>query len=209
MSGSAPWAISGTYLEACNCDAICPCRTVGGRKGGRSTYGTCMGALSWRIEKGEAGEVPLSGLNVVLVLRYEDDEPGSPWDFFLYLDDRADEFQRDALEAIFLGRLGGTPRKQFPWAFKSSNLLGVRAARIEIEHLPGRGWFRAGGEVSVRIRGPVAEQEPVTCVIPGHHQPGREVVAEALAVDDAPLAFEVSGKCGYESRFAYSSADGG
>ena len=60
----------------------------------------------------------------------------------------------------------------------------------------------------MRIRGPVAEQEPVTCVIPGHHQDGREVVADALAVDDAPLAFEVSGKCGYESRFVYSSADG-
>jgi hypothetical protein len=37
MSGFVPWAISGTYLEACNCDAICPCRTIGGREGGRST----------------------------------------------------------------------------------------------------------------------------------------------------------------------------
>jgi hypothetical protein len=33
-------------------------------------------------------------------------------------------------------------------------------------------------------------------------------VAETLAVDDAPLVFELSGKCGYESRFAYSSGDG-
>ena len=179
MSGSAPWAISGTYLEACNCEAICPCRTVGGRKGGRSTYGTCLGALSWRIEEGDAGDVPLSGLNVVLALRYEDDEPGSPWDFFLYLDDRADEPQRDTLEAIFLGRLGGTPREQFPWAFKASNLLGVRAAPIEIEHTPGRGWFRAGGEVPSGSAGRSPTQEPVTCVIPGHHQPGREVVADA------------------------------
>jgi hypothetical protein len=61
----------------------------------------------------------------------------------------------------------------------------------------------------VRIRGPVAEQEPVTCVIPGHHQPGREVVADTLAVKYAPLAFEMTGKCGYESRFAYSSGNGG
>jgi hypothetical protein len=167
-----------------------------------------MGTLSWRIEEGGVGELPLSGLNVVLALRYEDDEPGSPWDFFLYLDDRADERQREALEAIFLGRLGGTPLKQFPWAFKPSHLLGVRAAPIEIDHTPGRGWFRVGGEVTVRIRGPIAEQEPVTCVIPGHDQPGREVAAETLVVDVAPLAFEVSGKCGYESRFSYSSADG-
>ena len=32
------WQISGTYLEACNCDAICPCRRIDGRQGGRSTY---------------------------------------------------------------------------------------------------------------------------------------------------------------------------
>ncbi len=208
MSDFTPWAIAGTYLESCNCEAICPCRTIGGRKGGRSTFGICLGALSWRIEEGRAGEVALSGLNVVLASRYDDDEPGSPWDFLLYLDERADERQREALTGIFLGKLGGTPLKQFPWAFKDSNLLGVRAAPIEIEHVPGRGWFRAGGQVSVRIARPVAEQEPVTCVIPGHHQPGREVVAETLAVEDGPLAFELTGSCGYESDFAYSS-DGG
>ncbi len=201
------WAISGTYLEACNCEAICPCRTIGGRKGGRSTYGVCLGALSWRITEGHAGDVALGGLNVVLASRYSDDEPGSPWDFYLYLDERADARQREALRRIFLGELGGTPLRQFPWAFKESNLLGVRAAPIEIEHIPGRGLFRAGGKVAVRISGPVPDQEPVTCVIPGHHQPGREVYAERIVVEDPPLAFEVRASCGYESDFAYSSAD--
>jgi hypothetical protein len=33
------------------------------------------------------------------------------------------------------------------------------------------------------------------------------VVADRLAVADGPLAFELSGKCGYESSFAYSSAE--
>jgi hypothetical protein len=202
-----PWRLSGTYLESCNCDAICPCRTIGGRKGGRSTHGVCLGALSWRIEDGHAGELDLSGLNVVLASRYDDDEPGSPWDFNLYLDERADERQRQVLKRIFAGRLGGTPLKQFPWAFKESNLLAVRAVPIEIEHTPGRGWFRAGGQVSVRIRAPVADPEVVTCVIPGHHQAGREVQAETLAVDDPPLDFELTDCCGYESNFAYSSDD--
>jgi hypothetical protein len=78
-----PWAIAGTYLEACNCEAICPCRRVGGRPGGRSTNGICTGALSWRVSDGHAGDLDLSGLGVVLVLRYDDDEPGSPWSFFL------------------------------------------------------------------------------------------------------------------------------
>ena len=97
--------------------------------------------------------------------------------------------------------------RQFPWAFKDSDLLGVRAVPIEIDHTRGRGWFRAGERVTVRIREPVPDQEPVTCGIPGHHQPGREVYAETLAVEDGPLDFEFSGNCGYESTFAYSSDD--
>ena len=88
MSAFLPWRLSGTYLESCNCDVICPCRTIGGRRGGRSTYGVCLGALSWRIEDGRAGDLDLSQLNVVIASRYEDDVPGSPWDFYLYLDER-------------------------------------------------------------------------------------------------------------------------
>jgi hypothetical protein len=202
-----PWQISGSYLEACNCEAICPCRTIGGKKGGRSTEGVCLGSLSWQIEEGTAGDVDLAGLRAVLANRYDDDEAGSPWDFVLYVDDRADPRQREALEGIFLGRLGGTPELQFPWVFKDSRLLGVRQVAIEIDHTPGRGWFRAGSQVSVRVREPAAYPEPVTCVIPGHLQQGREVIADQLAVTEGTLEFELSGKCGYESDFAYSSSD--
>ena len=207
MSDHLPWELSGTYLESCNCEAICPCRTIGGRRGGRSTYGICLGALSWGVERGRAGKLDLSGLDVVLTSRYDDDEPGSPWSFCLYLDERGAERQREALAEIFLGRLGGTPLKQFPWAWKPSDLLGVRAAPIEIDHTPGRGWFRAGDRVTVRVRAPVPEQEPVTCVIPGHDRDGRELVVDELRVDAAPLAFEFSDRCAYEATFAYSSAD--
>jgi hypothetical protein len=200
-----PWEISGTYLEACNCDPICPCRTIDGVGGGRSTHGECLGALSWSIERGRAGEVDLSGLGAVIATRYHDDEPGSPWSFFLYVDERGDEAQRDALEQILVGRLGGTTMEHFPWAWKPSDLLGVRAARIEIDHTPGRGWFRAGGEVTVRVREPFVEQGVVTCVIPGHDREGTEVVAGVLRVEAGPLQFDLEGVCGYESTFAYSS----
>ena len=202
-----PWALSGTYLESCNCEAICPCRRIGGRQGGRSSYGICLGALSWTIGRGRAGEVDLSGLNVVLASQYDDDEPGSPWRFILYLDQSADDRQREALTEIFLGRLGGTPTKQFPWAFKPSELLDVRAVPIEIDHTPTRGWFRAGEEVTVGVRAAVPEQEPTTCIIPGHHQFGQEDYTETLLVDSPPLQFEFTGNCAYESDFAYGSDD--
>src|SRR5919198_2992543 len=202
-----PWAIAGTYLEACNCEAICPCRRIGGRTGGRSTYGICQGALSWMVVDGRAGAVDLSGLGAILALRYDDDEPGSPWTYFLYVDERGDDHQREALALILTGALGGSATDHFPWAWKDSTLLGWRATAIDIEHTPRRGWFRAGGSVTLRVGDPVADQEPVTCVIPGHDREGIELYADVLRVDEGPLAFEVHGRCAYQSTFAYASSD--
>ena len=154
------WHIAGTYLESCNCDVICPCRRIGGRAGGRSTFGVCEGALSWAIARGRAGDVDLSGLAAVLASRYDDDEPGSPWDFVLYVDERGDADQRAALEAIITGRLGGTPLAQFPWAFKESRQLAVRAVPIEVDHQARRGLFRAGEYVTVRVGDPSPARSP-------------------------------------------------
>jgi hypothetical protein len=167
-----------------------------------------MFALSWQIESGHAADVDLSGLRVVLAARYDDDEPGSPWSFYLFVDERGDDNQRDALSEIFLGRLGGTPEEQFPWVWKASNLRGVRPVPIEIDHTPGRGWFRAGRGVTVRIDAPVEEDATVTCVIPGHHRSGRELHTELIAVEQGGLGFRFEAVCGYESTFAYSSAEG-
>jgi hypothetical protein len=204
---TVPWWISGSYLEACNCQAICPCRRIGGNPGGRSTYGECLGALSWLVEDGRAGDVDLAQMKAVLTLRYYDDEPGSPWTFVLFVDAGGEPRQRQAMADILTGRLGGTPRKQFPWVFKHANLLGVEMLDIEIDHTPGRGWFRAGGKVEVRVRQPVPDRETVTCVIPGHHRTGRELISDTIEVDAGPLVFSVAGRCAYESTFTYSSDD--
>ena len=59
-------------------------------RGGRSTYGVCVGALSWGIEQGHSGTVDVSGLAVGIVFQYSDDEPGSPWTYVLYLDSEAE-----------------------------------------------------------------------------------------------------------------------
>src|SRR3954466_6057765 len=101
------WSLRGTYFESCNCDAICPCRRVDGRPGGRSTHGVCLGVLSWVIREGVADGVDLAGQPAAIASRYSDDEPGSPWTWRLYLDERAAAEQRRALEGIFTGRLGG------------------------------------------------------------------------------------------------------
>jgi len=175
--------------------------------GGRSTYGLCLGALSWQILEGHADGVALDGLGVILATRYSDDEEGSPWSFVLYLDERADERQRESLEAIFTGRVPGSQIDHFPWAWKASNQLAVRSAALEIEHVPGRGWFRAGPYVEVRVSQPYHGPETVTCGIPGHDRVGREIVAESLDVNDAALEFSFRGNCGYETDFDYKGPD--
>jgi len=201
---ATPWAIQGSYFESCNCDPICPCRRIDGVPGGRSTHGICAGVLSWLIEAGDAGGTDLAGLTVALAIRYDDDEPGSPWTWVLYLDDRASGEQRAALEGIYTGRLGGDALTHFPWAWKASNLVDVRAVAIELDHRRRRQWLRIRDHVTVRIRDRYAGREAVTCVIPGHDRDGEELIADELRVADGPLAFDFSGTCGYAATFSYS-----
>jgi hypothetical protein len=204
MAVATKWAIRGSYFESCNCDAICPCRRIDGVSGGRSTHGICMGVLSWLIEDGSAEEIDLAGLAVTLAIRYDDDEPGSPWSWIIYIDERATDEQADAIEAIFSGSLGGDALEHFPWAWKESRLLGVRRVAIEVDHTRRREWLRIRDRVTVRIRDRYAGQEAVSCVIPGHDRDGEELVADELRVDDDDLSFEYSGVCAYAATFDYA-----
>ena len=198
------WRIRGTYFEACNCDAICPCRRVDGVPGGRSTHGICLGVLSWIIEEGHANGVDLAGLPVAIANRYSDDEPGSPWTWILYVDEQATAEQRAALEDVYAGRLGGDAQTQFPWAWKASRLAAVRPVRIEVDHTRRRQWLRIRDHVSVRIRDRYDGPETVTCVIPGHDRDGEELVNDELLVEDAELSFSYRGTCGYGATFDYA-----
>jgi len=199
----ADWRAAGTYFEVCNCDAICPCRMRDGAPGGASTHGDCRFALSWFVEDGHLGDVQLTGMSVVMVGWYDDAEPHSPWRVALYVDEDADEAQFAAVSAIFLGRAGGTPWRNFANAI--DEVHHVRRARIELSHQRGRWGIRVDHYVSVSATHPVETEEVVSCGIPGHDQVGEEVVADRYAVDDDPLAWNFTGRCGYASSFDYRS----
>jgi hypothetical protein len=198
------WRICGSYFESCNCDPICPCRNINGVPGGRSTHAVCMGVLSWLIDEGTASGTDLSGLAVVLALRFSYLERGSPWTSILYLDARASDEQRAALEDIFTGRLGGDAEEHFPWLrMVGSELVAVRAVEIDVAHTRRRQRLRIRDCVSVRIRDRYDTDATVTCGIPGHDRAGEELVADELVVQDDRLAFEFRGVCGYGSTFDY------
>ena len=196
--GDLSFRIRGAYLESCNCEAICPCRMVGGIAGGRSTHGICFGLLTWRIDDGWIGDVDVVGLCVALVTRYDDDEPGSPWTVTLHIDDRADERQHAALERLFLDGLGGPQTSKLPWIRKARHLLGVESSRFEMQ----MGSVRVGDEIRLRASRRVETQETVSCGIPGYDRPGRELYADELAIDGVVL----TGNCAFASDFDYAAA---
>jgi hypothetical protein len=194
------WRIAGAYLESCNCDAICPCRMVGGVPGGRSTHGVCFGVLGWRIDAGHVNTLDLGGLAAALTIRYDDDEPGSPWSIVLHVDERGTYAQRRALEQIFLGELGGDVLR-LPWIRKPRDLVDVRVSRIEL----GDGLLRVGEAVSLRATRPVETTETVACGIPGYDRPGTELYADSFVVADEPFHWELAGNCAFAVDFEYAS----
>lgn len=197
------WRLTGRYVEACNCEAICPCRRIGGRRGSRAQFQLCQFALAWTVDSGHFGEMDMAGLQVVMAGYWDEDQPGVPWRVRLYVDARADDQRRTALADVFLGRAGGTPARNYAPAIKE--VYGVRAAHIDVVHDRGRQGIRVNDAVTVVARAPFATDASVTCGIPGHDQPGEELVHETLKVEDDPLQFEFTGRCGFAARFDYRS----
>jgi hypothetical protein len=198
--------VRGSYFESCNCEAICPCRMIGGVPGGRSTYGVCYGVLSWRIDDGVVGDIDVSGLAAALVVSYDDDEAGSPWTILLHVDARGDAKQQAALAAVLLGELGGPHLSKLPWIRKARHLIGVRPSTIELVPDGAGHRLHVGSSISARATRAVETELPVACVIPGYDRVGLELYADELVVDDEPFAWELSGNCAYATDFDYASA---
>ena len=187
------YRIAGTYLEACNCDAICPCRRIDGVAGGRSTHGICFGALSWRVDEGEVDGIDLARTGAVMTYSYDDDVAGSPWRLVLHVDGPAE------LGEILLGRRGGGHLRALPWVRKPTASIEVRRARVAF----GEGEARVGEEVRLRATRPFTTDSTVLCIVPGHDQPGTELVNDEVVVADGVFDFELRGTCAFRRDFAY------
>jgi len=200
------WHVAGSYFEGCNCEAICPCRSVRGAPGGPSTYGECFGALSWHVYDGHADGVDLSDSLVVMTLRYLDRvQPSTRWEVVLYVDDRVDERQADALASIFLGRAGGTVADQYGRAI--GEVHAVRRARINVEHVAARKRIDVPGYIIVEAEEPASGDGEVACGIPGLDHPGTELFNDVARSDDPALRWEVVGRgASFATDFDYRSS---
>ncbi len=203
---SNTWSVSGMYLEACNCESVCPCRSHNGTPGGEATFDKCEFALAWKIEQGHHERLDLAGRSVAITGWYADSEPGSPWRVRLFIDDRAGPEARAALASIFLGRVGGHPAATY--AAVITEVVGIENAAITLTYSEQKWRIGVAGRVEVRAtqRTPVAG--PVVCGIPGPH-PGTEYTADVMRVTDPPFQWDVVGRASFVAPFAYHGSTTG
>jgi hypothetical protein len=197
------WKIVGSYFEACNCDLACPCVFLS-----PPTSGECTVLLAWHIDHGRFGEIDLDGFNTALAAYSPGHMLEVKWKVALYVDNRADKGQQDALTQIFSGQAGGHLAGLAPLI---GEVLGVKAAPIEYRSEGKRHSLRLGDVGDAEIEGlPGQDGGDVTvdnvpfAAVPG--VPLAVAKSKRMRFSDYGLKWEVSNKNGYFSRFAYQSA---
>ena len=196
------WSLSGTYFESCNCDTACPCVFLSG-----PTEDECTVLVGWHIDEGNADELRLDDLNVAMALQSPGHMAQVPWTVALYLDERANGKQSDALTRIFTGRMGGHPERL---ASHIGDVLGVSSVAIDFAASGRRRSLRIGDVSSVEIEaiegqggGPVTVTGHPLCIAPG--EPAVVGRSRQLSYHDHGLDWELSEKNGFFSAFAYQS----
>jgi hypothetical protein len=199
---SNEWNVKGTYFETCNCDVACPCIFLSA-----PTTEECTVLIGWHINKGSFGDIALDGLNVALAVYSPGHMLQVDWKVALYLDEKADPSQTEALTKIFAGQAGGHPAKlgahigevlgvksvaiDFQENGKKRSIKIAGVAEAEIEAMEGQG----GAEITI-------ENHPL-CIAPGY----AAVTAKSskLNFDDHGLKWNISEKNGLFSPFAYQA----
>lgn len=96
------WLMKGRYLKNCNCIASCPCDTVGIPSPDKK----CEGVAGMFIERGDFGGVSLDGIAWIAVSRWPGPLHEGHGEAQLFIDERANDEQRNALLTILSGRAG-------------------------------------------------------------------------------------------------------
>lgn len=196
------WHLNGTIVIACNCDYGCPCNF-----NARPSRGKCEGGWVWAIEDGQVQGVRVDGLAVAVYA----DWPGAIHEggghAISYVDDRADDDQRDRLTRLVRGEFGG------PWGIfiNTYELMGPEPARFEVGFADYDTHVRIGNAVELelcKMRNPVtrAEVHPEMILPEGLVvKRGRLAASKVFQVRDG-VRYDHSGQYAAFGPFAYASA---
>jgi hypothetical protein len=171
MADVQSWRLVGDWFDLCRCRVPCGCTFAQA-----PDEGECDGILAWRVREGNYGDVSLDGLKVVAVGTFE----GNIWageakpKMGFFIDERADEDQRQALQTIFGGEAGGWPAG---FAQLVDEVLGIEFAPIEIEIADDLANWRV--EVPGKAKGAAealsGPTSPEGTRVEVHNAPGSEV----------------------------------
>jgi hypothetical protein len=168
----------------------------------------CLVPLICRIDDGDRDGVSLDGLNFILVVDAPAVMGQGGWRVGVYIDERADDRQREALGAILSGAEGGAPEivaslvgeqlgvKFVPIEYESSErhkrvvVPGIMEFEVEAVTNPGTGEVI---EVTNTVH-PMGADLPIAKSIKGH-----------LDDPDFGLSFDNTGKNGHYRAFAWAA----
>jgi hypothetical protein len=194
------WNVKGLFMEACNCEAMCPCVV-----GNAPTPGLCTVILGYHVEFGRKGDVTLDGLNVVRMTFSPSHMAKGNWRGAFYIDERASPAQREALSAIFSFKPGGAFVAQ---AGLVAEVLGVKFVPITFE-AKGRHWKMAIagiGDADITAIEGLDGKEIRVENLPRRAFPNVVAKSTHTAYKDFDLQWEISGKSGFYAPFAFNSA---
>jgi len=197
------WKLDGSYFEACNCDAACPCVFTSA-----PTEGVCNALVAWHIDKGYFRDVNLDGLNIAIAIHSPGHMLEVKWNVAVYVDERAREDQRHALFSIFSGEAGGHPAAIASFV---GVILGVKTVAFDYRAEGKTRSLRLGdvGDMEIEaIQGQGGADVTVTnapfCVAPGY--PAVVAKSVQLNLTDTGLNWHITNKNGYYSPFSYSAS---
>lgn len=174
MAEIPQWHVAGDWFDVCSCDIPCPCEFAQ-----PPTNNACNGVLAYHIREGHYGDVPLAGLNFIGVGMFEGDlwsgqATGLKMGFFV--DERADERQREAIQMIFSGQAGGIPAK-LAAIWGELQPVGMEAVPIQFEVAADLSSWRAEvpGKVAARAEALTGPTTPPGQRVQTLNPPGSEV----------------------------------
>ena len=96
-----PYKVKGVFLESCNCDSGCNCNF-----GGFPDHGSCEGLVGIHIDEGNIGDIDLSGMKLVLAVKWPKAIHEGDGAAAIYIDESASEEQVGGIATIIFGAIG-------------------------------------------------------------------------------------------------------
>ena len=198
------WKIVGEYFESCNCDLICACLVQAPTPRDR-----CDAALAFHVNDGTYGQTKLNDLNAVLVISFPG--PGKMrsgnWTTAVYVDEKGNNEQREALGKIFSGQAGGTPGMIFTNLVKQ--FLGVKAAPISFEIKGNDRHLSIPNILEIDITAVTGRDgaDPLWATNAGHPVSAKLALAQSRSYwyADHNLGWNTSGTNGHFAPFTWAS----